>query len=118
MNVLIDADGYPVVDIAIRICRECGISYTLLCDTAHTFHRADADILVFDKGADSVDFAIVTGYIPETSSSPRITVWLPCVLPEMPGSFTRTAGSINHGISTPCSCSVMNPESCAIPVAG
>lgn len=58
MNVLIDADGCPVVDIAIRICRQHNVSCILLCDTAHQFYRDDATTLVFDKGADSVDYAL------------------------------------------------------------
>ncbi len=59
MNVLIDADACPVVDIAVRLCRDFGIPCTLLCDTAHTMRREGAQTLVFDKGADSVDFALV-----------------------------------------------------------
>ena len=59
MKILIDADGCPVVDIAIRLCRQHGVSCVLLCDTAHEFYRDGAQTLVFDKGADSVDFAIV-----------------------------------------------------------
>lgn len=58
MRVLIDADGCPVVDIAIRICQLANIECILLCDTAHEFHKDGASTLVFDKGADSVDFAI------------------------------------------------------------
>lgn len=59
MHLLIDADGCPVVDIAIRLCKKYGIACLLLCDTAHEFYRDGAETLVFDKGADSVDFAIV-----------------------------------------------------------
>ena len=58
MTVLIDADGCPVTDIAIRLCKEFHIPCLILCDTAHEFHRDGADTLVFDKGADSVDYAI------------------------------------------------------------
>lgn len=58
MTVLIDADGCPVTDIAIRLCREFHIPCLILCDTAHEFHRDGAQTLVFDKGADSVDYAI------------------------------------------------------------
>lgn len=58
MRVLIDADGCPVVDIAIKLCEKHGVSCLLLCDTAHTFNRNGAVTLVFDKGADSVDYAI------------------------------------------------------------
>ena len=59
MKVLIDADACPVVDIAVAICKEFQIQCLLLCDTAHTMHREGASTLIFDKGADSVDFALV-----------------------------------------------------------
>lgn len=59
MKLLIDADGCPVVDIAIKICRQHNIPCQILCDTAHEFHRDGAETLVFDKGADSVDYALV-----------------------------------------------------------
>ncbi len=64
MTVLIDADGCPVVDIAIRLCQENNVACLLLCDTAHQFSRPGAETLVFDKGADSVDFAIVRRIVP------------------------------------------------------
>ena len=59
MKVLIDADACPVVDIAARLCAKEGIPCLLLCDTAHAVYREDAETLIFDKGADSVDFALV-----------------------------------------------------------
>lgn len=58
MKILIDADGCPVVDIAVRLCREYEVSCLILCDTAHEIHRNGAQTLIFDKGADSVDFAL------------------------------------------------------------
>ncbi len=58
MNVLIDGDGCPVVDITVEICKKYAISCTVLCDTAHEIHREGARTLVFDKGADSVDLAL------------------------------------------------------------
>ena len=60
MKVLIDADGCPVVAIVIRLCQEFNLECLLLCDTAHQFHRNGARTLVFDKGADSVDFSLVS----------------------------------------------------------
>ena len=60
IRVLIDADGCPVVDIALRICRKNHIPCLILCDTAHVFHLDDVQTLVFDKGTDSVDFALVS----------------------------------------------------------
>ena len=59
MKVLIDADACPVVDVAVKLCREFQAECLLLCDTAHEIHRDGAQTLVFDKGADSVDFALV-----------------------------------------------------------
>lgn len=59
MKVLIDADACPVVDIAVTLCRRYQTQCILLCDTAHEMHREGAQTLVFDKGADSVDFALV-----------------------------------------------------------
>ena len=59
MKVLIDADACPVVDIAVCACVQYGVACVLLCDTAHEMHRPNVETLVFDKGADSVDFALV-----------------------------------------------------------
>ena len=59
MKVMIDADGCPVVDIAVSLCEKFNIPCLLLCDTAHQMHRKGAKTLTFDKGADSVDFALV-----------------------------------------------------------
>lgn len=59
MQILIDADGCPVVDITVRLCKKYGVSCYVLCDTAHEIHRDGAQTLVFDKGADSVDLALV-----------------------------------------------------------
>ena len=58
MKILIDADGCPVVDIAVAISRRYHKPCLILCDTAHEIRRDGAETLVFDKGADSVDFAI------------------------------------------------------------
>ena len=59
MKVLIDADACPVVDIAVTLCRNAKIPCLLLCDTAHACYRDGAETLIFDKGADRVDFALV-----------------------------------------------------------
>ncbi len=64
MKLLIDADGCPVVDIAVKLAKERGIPCLLLCDTAHEFFRDGAETLIFDKGADSVDYALVSRVIP------------------------------------------------------
>ncbi len=64
MKVLIDADACPVVDIAVGLCQEFKTECLLFCDTAHEMRREGAQTLVFDKGADSVDFALVNRVAP------------------------------------------------------
>ena len=59
MNIFIDADGCPVVDIAVRTAGKYGISCTVICDTAHSIQRKGADTIIVDKGADSADFRLV-----------------------------------------------------------
>lgn len=59
MKVLIDADGCPVVDMTVKLCGKYHVSCIILCDTAHEMQREGAQTLTFDKGADSVDFALV-----------------------------------------------------------
>ncbi len=58
MNILIDGDGCPVVYETVQIAKEFGIHCILLCDTSHVYHY-DVEIIVIDKGKDSVDFALV-----------------------------------------------------------
>lgn len=64
MIVYVDADGCPVVDIALQLCTKHGVSCVLVCDTAHSFSRKDADIITVDKGSDSADFAIANRLTP------------------------------------------------------
>ncbi len=59
MKILIDADGCPVVDITLSLGKRYGLPCLILCDTSHEFHRDGAQTLIFDKGADSVDYALV-----------------------------------------------------------
>lgn len=59
MKILIDADGCPVVDIAVRIARQNKIACMILCDTSHVFEKEGATTITVSKGADSVDFALV-----------------------------------------------------------
>ncbi len=59
MNIYIDADACPVVDITLEIARQYGIPCTILCDTAHHITRAGAQTITVSKGADSVDFRLV-----------------------------------------------------------
>ena len=59
MTILIDADGCPVVDLTLQIAAKYNVPVLILCDTAHQIQRDGTQTLTFDKGADSVDFALV-----------------------------------------------------------
>ena len=59
MTILIDADGCPVMDRTLQIARQFGVPVIILCDISHQIEREGAQTLVFDKGSDSVDFALV-----------------------------------------------------------
>lgn len=59
MQILIDADGCPVVDIAVKIANQNKVPCTILCDTSHVFEKSGATTITVSKGADSVDFALV-----------------------------------------------------------
>ncbi len=64
MRVLIDADGCPVVRLAAEKCRELAVPCLLFCDTAHQFSLEGVQVITVDKGADSVDFALVGRILP------------------------------------------------------
>ncbi len=59
MRILIDADGYPVVDIAVRLAKQNGVECIILCDTAHVFEKDGAETITVPRGTDGVDFVLV-----------------------------------------------------------
>jgi len=58
ITLLIDGDGCPVTETAVRLCNQYGIPCVIFCDTSHEFYREGVQTMVVDKGADSVDYAI------------------------------------------------------------
>ena len=59
MKILIDGDGCPVIDLAISVAKKFNIEVVIMCDTSHIFNKEGAKTMVFSKGADSVDFALI-----------------------------------------------------------
>ena len=59
MRILIDADGCPVVRIAIDCAKRHGLEAIIVCDCAHQFDIPSVQIITVTKGADSADFRIV-----------------------------------------------------------
>ena len=60
MRILIDADGCPVVDIAVKVARQRNIECLILCDTSHFYRKKGAKTVTVPTGADSVDYALVS----------------------------------------------------------
>lgn len=59
MNIYIDADACPVVDLTLTIAKHYNIPCTILCDTAHQISHKGARTITVSKGDDSVDFQLV-----------------------------------------------------------
>lgn len=59
MQLWIDADACPVVDIAIRVAGKHGVEVVLVCDDAHWMQREGARTITVARGADSADLMLV-----------------------------------------------------------
>ena len=59
INILVDADGCPVVDLTIQFAKKYELPVTLFCDTAHNMQREGAKTIMVSKGMDAVDFELV-----------------------------------------------------------
>lgn len=59
MQILVDADACPVKEIIVRLAKRKEISVTMLIDTAHQLNDGYSRVITVDKGADSVDFALI-----------------------------------------------------------
>ena len=58
MKIVIDADGCPVVKIAVQLCKIYSIPCMIVCDTAHQFQIEGVEVVTVDKGSDSADYVI------------------------------------------------------------
>ncbi len=59
MRILIDSDGCPVVDIAVKMAKLKNFDCIIICDTSHVFEKNGAETITVSKGVDSVDFVLV-----------------------------------------------------------
>lgn len=60
LEIYVDADACPVVNIVENVAKEYSIPVTLLCDTNHILTSDYSTVKVIDAGADAVDFALIT----------------------------------------------------------
>ena len=59
IQLLIDADACPVIDLALFVSSRYEIKPILICDTSHRIERENVITIMVSKGPDSVDFKLV-----------------------------------------------------------
>jgi len=59
IQLLIDADGCPVTEIACNTAVKYGLKCKIICDTSHVLSIPGAETITVSKGNDSVDFYLV-----------------------------------------------------------
>lgn len=64
MNIYVDADGCPVVSIAIDISKKYGLDITIVKNYAHLITSDYAKIITVDISRDSADYCIVNKIAP------------------------------------------------------
>lgn len=59
MQILIDADACPVIQIAEEVAIKYNIPVTLICDTNHILNSDYSEVIVVSAGADAVDYRLI-----------------------------------------------------------
>lgn len=59
MEIYIDADACPVVQIAEKIAKEFNVPVNLFCDTNHILKSDYSTVHIIGAGADAVDIAVI-----------------------------------------------------------
>lgn len=60
MQIFVDADACPVVDIVEAIAEKYNTQATLLCDTNHVLYSDYSEVIVVGAGADAVDYKLIS----------------------------------------------------------
>ena len=60
MQIFVDADACPVVNIVEKIAKEYNVPVTLLCDTNHVLSSAYSEVVIVGAGADAVDYKLIS----------------------------------------------------------
>ena len=60
MQIFVDADACPVVDIVEFVAKKHHIPVTLLCDTNHVLQSDYSEVIVVGAGADAVDYKLIS----------------------------------------------------------
>ena len=60
MQIFVDADACPVVQIIEKIAKKYQVAVTLLCDTNHILDSEYSEVMVVGAGADAVDYKLIS----------------------------------------------------------
>ena len=60
MQIFVDADACPVVDIVEHVAKKYHIPDTLLCETNHILQSDYIEVIVVGAGADAVDYKLIS----------------------------------------------------------
>lgn len=60
MQIFVDADACPVVDIVEHVAKKYYIPVTLLCDTNHILQSDYSEVIVVGAGSDAVDYKLIS----------------------------------------------------------
>lgn len=60
MQIFVDADACPVVDIVEKIAKKHNVQVTLLCDTNHVLSSDYSEVIIVGAGADAVDYKLIS----------------------------------------------------------
>jgi uncharacterized protein YaiI (UPF0178 family) len=59
MKILVDADACPVKDEILSVAKKHNLKVHMFFDTAHVYEDGYSTVYILDKGADSVDYALI-----------------------------------------------------------
>lgn len=59
MKILVDADACPVKEIIVKIATDFNLPVIMFFDSSHIYDDGYSDVIIVEKGSDSVDFALV-----------------------------------------------------------
>ncbi len=59
MRILVDADACPVKEIIVTEAKKKKLDVMMFFDNSHVYKDGYSEVFILDKGADSVDYALI-----------------------------------------------------------
>ncbi len=65
MKIIVDADACPVKEEIVSVAKQYELDVVMFFDTSHVYEDGYSEVFIVDKGADSVDFALMNKIKPK-----------------------------------------------------